>query len=118
MCLFAKRCSSLAVGLSRLHDKSLVDVGDHTTTSDSGFDEGVKLFVATDSELQVSGRDSLDLEVLAGVARQLEHFGGQVFQDSRSVNSGGCTNATAGVHSGLKHSVDSANGELENQLMG
>jgi hypothetical protein len=44
-----------------------VDVGDHTTTGDGGLDEGVKLLVTTDSELQMAGSYALDLEVLAGV---------------------------------------------------
>jgi hypothetical protein len=43
-------------------------VGDNTAASDGGLDEGVKLFVTTDGELQVTRGDALDLEVLGGVA--------------------------------------------------
>ena len=43
-------------------------MGDHTATGDGGLDEGVKLFVTTDGELQVARSDALDLEVLGSVA--------------------------------------------------
>ena len=54
--------------LSALGDEGLVDVWNDTTSSDGGLDEGVKLFVTTDSELQVARSDALDLEVLGSVA--------------------------------------------------
>lgn len=64
-----------------------MDVGDHTSTGDGGLDERVKLFITADSELQVARRDTLHLEVLACVARQLQHLGRQVFEDRRGVDS-------------------------------
>ena len=38
-----------------------------TTEGDGGADQGVELLVTADGELQVAGRDTLDLEVLGGV---------------------------------------------------
>ena len=47
--------------LGGLVDERLVDVGDHTTTSDGRLDEGVELLVTADGELEVAGGDALDL---------------------------------------------------------
>jgi len=65
-----------------LKDESLVDVRDHTTTSNSGLDQGVELFIASNSELQMSRSNSLNLEILRGVAGQFEDFSSQVLKDS------------------------------------
>ena len=58
----------------------------YTTESDCGTDESVELFVATDGKLQMAGCDALDLEILGGVARKFEDFGGEVLKDSRHVH--------------------------------
>lgn len=50
--------------LVRLHDEGLVDVRDNTTSSNSGLDESVKLFVSSDGEQQMSGSDSLHFKIL------------------------------------------------------
>ena len=50
--------------LVRLHDEGLVDVRGNTTSSNSGLDESVKFFITSDGEQQVSGSDSLNLEIL------------------------------------------------------
>ena len=55
-----------------------MDVGDDTTTGDRGLDERVELLVTTDGELQVARGDTLDLEVLGGVSRELKNLGGEV----------------------------------------
>jgi hypothetical protein len=55
-----------------------VDVRDDTAAGDRGLDERVELLVSADGQLQVAGRDALDLEVLGRVARELEHLGRQV----------------------------------------
>jgi hypothetical protein len=94
-------------------DQRSVDMGDNTTTSDGGLDEGVKLLVSADSQQQVSGGDSLHLQVLAGVTGQLQNLSGQVLQDSRSVYSGGSTDSLRRVHAHLQESVDTTNRELQ-----
>jgi len=104
------------VGLRGLHDESLVDVRDHTAASNSGLDQSVELFVTADSQLQVTGSDALDLEVLRGVARKFENFSGQVLEDRGRVHSRSRTNSAAGVDSGLEDSVNSSNGELHEKV--
>jgi hypothetical protein len=50
--------------MTRTH---LVDVGQDTTTGNSGSDKLVELFVTTNGKLQVSRSDSLYSEILGGV---------------------------------------------------
>ena len=64
--------------LGRLVDQRLVDVRDHAAARDRGLDERVELLVTTDGELQVARGDTLDLEVLGGVSRELKNLGGEV----------------------------------------
>lgn len=100
------------MGLRGLHDESLVDVRDHTAASDRGLDQSVELLVTADGELQVTGSNALDLQVLRGVACEFQNLSGQVLEDSGRVHSRSSTDSAAGVHSGLEDSVDSSNGEL------
>lgn len=72
--------------LGCLKDQSLMDVRDHTTASNSGLDEGVELLITSNSELQMSRSNSLHLEILGGVAGQLEDLSGQVLKDSSCVD--------------------------------
>ena len=108
----ALRAARSLVDLGRLHDQGLVDVGNHTAASDGRLDQGIEFLVSADRELQVAGGDALDLEVLAGVARELEHLSCEVLQDRGRVHGGRGTNAAAGIYSCLEESVDSAHGEL------
>ena len=82
--------------LDVLHDKRLVDVGNDTTTGDGGLDQGVELFITTDSQLQVAGSDPLHLQVFAGVSGELKNLSGEVFEDSRSIHGRGCADARLG----------------------
>ena len=56
--------------LGGLVDERLVDVGDHTTTGDGRLDQGVELLVTADGELEVAGRDALDLWVFGSRGRR------------------------------------------------
>ena len=56
--------------LGGLVDERLVDVGDHTTTGDGRLDQGVELLVTADGELEVAGRDALDLWVSGSRGRR------------------------------------------------
>ena len=69
------------MGLSWLHDESLVDVWDDTTTSDGGLDEGIEFFVTANGQLQVARGDALDFQVLAGVSCELKHLRSEVLKD-------------------------------------
>lgn len=103
------RSHLLLVGL---HDECLVDVGDDTTTGDGSLDEGIKLLVTADSQLEMSGGDALDLQVFAGVTGQLEDLGGEVLKNSGGVNGRGSTDTAVSADSALQESVDTAHGEL------
>lgn len=89
-----------------------MDVGDDTSTGDGGLDQGVQLLVTADSELQVARCDTLHLEVLARVTRQLQHLRGQVLQDCGCVHRRCGTHALVRVHPRLEESVDTTYGEL------
>lgn len=56
------------VRLACLQLAHLVDVRQNTTTGDSGTDQEIKLLIATDRELQVTGSDTLHSQVLGGVS--------------------------------------------------
>jgi len=42
-------------------------MGKDTSEGDGCADEGIELFVSTDSELKVAGGDTLDFEILCGI---------------------------------------------------
>ena len=54
--------------LDLLADERLMNVRDDTASSNSGLDESVQLFITTNGELKMTGSDTLDLEILAGVS--------------------------------------------------
>jgi len=80
------RLRLLALLLLDLEQQGAIDVGQDAAEGDGGADEGVELLVAADGELQVARGDALDLEVLGGVAGQLEHLGRQVLQHGCQVD--------------------------------
>lgn len=61
-------CSLL---LALLPNEGFVDVGNDTSSSNCCLDEGVQLLITTDGELQMTGSDTLHLQVFGGIARQL-----------------------------------------------
>jgi hypothetical protein len=67
---FASPSRRLIGLLGGLVDERLVDVGDHTTTGDGRLDQGVELLVTADGELEVAGRDALDLWVFESSGRR------------------------------------------------
>lgn len=87
-------------------------MGQDTTEGDCGVDESVELLVASDGELQVSGRDALDLEILGSVAGQFEDFGGQVFQHCCDVDSSFGADAHLILSLRLEETLDTTAGEL------
>ena len=67
-----------------------MDVGDDSSAGDGGLDEGVQLLVSPDGQLQVAGGDTLHLQVLGGVAGQLQNLenemeGFETFAPSRDI---------------------------------
>ena len=61
-------------------------MGDNTTTGNGSLDQGVELLVTSDGEQQVSGCDSLHLQVLGGVTSELKDLGGEVLEDGSAVD--------------------------------
>ena len=97
-----------------LVDEGLVDVGDDSTSSDGRLDEGVEFLVTADGELKMPGRDPLYLEVLGGVSRKFENFGGKVLKNGRGVHGGSGADALLEGNPLLQVAVDTSNGELKN----
>lgn len=64
-----------------LVDERLVDVRDDTTTGNGSLDQGVQFFVTPNCQLQVTRRDTLDLQILAGISGQLQDLSSQILQD-------------------------------------
>jgi hypothetical protein len=90
-----------------------VNVRDDSSASDGSLDEGVELLVTSDCKLQMSGRDSLDLQVLGGVTCKLEDLSCEVFEDGSTVHCRSGSDSRVGAHSALQESVDSSYWELE-----
>lgn len=86
---------------------------DHTATSYCSFDESIELFIPTNCELQMSGRNTLHLKILACIAGQLQHFCSKVFQDSGRVHSCCSTNSSIRCNSWLQKAVDSTYWKLQ-----
>ena len=61
-------------------------MGQYTTKRNGRADERVELLVSTNGELQVARGDALDVQVLGGVASQLEHLCRQILEDSGEVD--------------------------------
>lgn len=72
--------------LLHLQQQRAVDVRQDAAKRDGRADQRVQLLIAANSQLQMSGRDALDLEILGGVAREFEDLGGEVFEDRRQVD--------------------------------
>ena len=89
-----------------------MDVWDDTSSSDGGLDEGVELFITSDSELEMSWSDSLDLKIFGSVTSELKDLSGQILEDSGAVNCGSCSDSAVSADSALQDSVDSTNWEL------
>ena len=90
-----------------------MDVGDDTSSSNGGLDQGVELLVSADGELQMARGDALHLEILGGIACKLKHLGGQVLEDGGAVHGGGGSNATTVEGLLLQDAVHTTNRELE-----
>ena len=107
--LWAGDLPSLGSGALLLADERLVDVGDHTTAGDGGLDQSVQLLVSPDGQLEMSGCDPLHLEILTGVAGQLEDLGSEVLQDGRAVHGSSGSNSSRAEAPALQMTVNPAN---------
>lgn len=103
---------ALLLSLGRLVDEGLVDMRDNTTTGDGGLDEGVKFLVTTNGELKMAGSDTLHLEILAGVASELEDLGGEVLKDGGRVDSRSGADTLGILDGSLEETVHTTDREL------
>ena len=99
--------------LVALLDERLVDVRNDTAASDRGLDQGVELLITADGELQVARRDALDLEVLGGVASELQHLSREVLEDRGAVDGSRSSDTAIGSEAALEEAVDTTDRELE-----
>lgn len=83
-----------------------------TTKGDGSANESVEFLIATNGELEMARSDTLDFQILSGVACQLEHFSGEVFEDRSEIDRRFRTDArlVAGGHAEM--TLDAATGEL------
>ena len=89
-----------------------MDVWQHTTTGNRSANQRIQLLVTTDGELQVTGRDTLDAQVLRGVACQLKHFCRKVFEDGTQVHGGLGAHTNVVLRLVLEVTVNTSNREL------
>ena len=95
-----------------------MDVGEDTTAGDGDITEKlVQLLIVADSELDVTGDDTLSLVVTGGVTGELEDLSSEVLEDGAEVD-GGTGTDTVGVVAVLEHAVDTTDRELEPGLGG
>jgi len=106
----------LALLLLYLQQQRPVDMRQYTTEGDGGADERVELLITTDRKLQVTRGNTLNLQVLCGVACQLENFGGEVFEDGGDVYSCLCADAHLVLGLRLEETLDTAAWELQTGL--
>lgn len=90
-----------------------MDVRNNTTAGDGRLDQRVQLFVTSDGQLQVTGCDTLHLEILRGVSSQLEHLSGQVLEDSGRIDGGSRSDTAMSGRPRLQMSVDTTDRELK-----
>lgn len=100
------------LGLAHLLDQRLVDVRDHTSTSDGSFYQSVQFFITSDGKLKVPWSNSAHLQIFGSISCQLQNLSSQVFQNRSTVDSSSGTNSAMGTNSGLQESVNSTNREL------
>lgn len=51
-----------------------MDMRDDTTSRNGGLDEGVQFFITTDGQLQMTGGNTLHLQIFGSIPSQLQHL--------------------------------------------
>jgi hypothetical protein len=95
-----------------------VDVRDNSSSGDGGLDQSIKLLISADSELQMSGRNTLNLQVLARVSGELKNLSGQVLEDRGRVDGRGGSDTLLRLDAALQEPVDPTDGELKSGAAG
>ena len=107
------RGDSSAAALALLGEKEGLDVGENASVGDGGLsDHLVELLVVSDSELDVTGNDSLLLGLDSGISGKLDDLAAKVLEDGGGEDTGTLSDLV-GVAASLDHGVDAANGERD-----
>lgn len=93
-----------------------MNVWNDSTTSNRGLDQGIQLFITANGQLQVTWRNTLHLEILAGIARQLQDFGCQVLQNGRRIDGSSGSDALGMLDRLLQETVDTTHWKLKTSL--
>jgi len=101
------------LGLGSLVEERLVDVGNHSSSSNGGLDQGVQLLISANGKLQMTGGDTLDVQITGSIASQLEHLGAEVLADGGHVHRGGGSDTPTTGHAVLEMTVDTTDRELK-----
>lgn len=96
-----------------LQQQGAVDVRQDATEGNGRADQGVEFLVTTDSELQMTGSNALDLEILGSVACQFENFGGKILQNSSDIDSSFGSDAHLVLCIVLQETLDATARELD-----
>lgn len=74
----------------------------NTSEGDRCANKRVELFVTTDGELEMAGRDALDFKILGSIASEFEDLSGEVLKNGGQVDRGLCANARLLARDGAK----------------
>merc|ERR1719322_497185 len=99
--------------LSLLSNQRLVNVRNNSSSGNGRLDQCVQLLVSSNGQLKMPGGDSLHLEILGGIAGQLEYLSREILQDGRAVHGSGGSNTSSGETAALQMTMDSSNRKLE-----
>ena len=102
----------LGLGLRSFVDEGLVDVGDDATASNCGLDQGIKLFIPSNGQLQMSRSDTLHTQITGRITSQLKNLRAQIFANGSHVDCRCCSNATVTCHSNLEMTVYTSHRKL------
>lgn len=101
-----------------LSDQGFVDMRNDAAASNGCLNKAVQLLVSADGELQMTGSDTLHLEIFGSVAGQLEYLCREVFQNSCRIYGSCCADASMASCSILEVAMYTANRELQSGTSG
>ena len=93
-----------------------MDVWNDTAAGNCCFNESIELLISSDGKLKMPWGNSLDLQILGSVSRQLEDLSGQILQHSSTIDCSSGTNSAVRSDSALEESVQTTDRELETSL--
>jgi hypothetical protein len=111
------RLGRTLLGLGLLRQEHRVDVGEHTTGSDSHTAKQlVQLLIVANSKLDVARNDASLLVVASSIAGQLKNLSGKVLEHSAEVDWSASTDAGS-VLAALQIAMHTTNRELQTSLL-